>query len=48
MSIRGMVSSAGWLAFGLFVMAFWRFLPLWWVDLDAPWWRRYDHWMDGH
>jgi hypothetical protein len=37
-----------WLAFGLLVIAAWPFLPRRWVDLDAPWWSRYDHWMDGH
>jgi hypothetical protein len=35
-----------WLAFGLFVMAFWRFLPRRWLEMGAPWWRKYDGW--GH
>jgi hypothetical protein len=33
-----------WLAFGLLVMAFWRALPRRWIDMDAPWWRKYEGW----
>jgi hypothetical protein len=32
-----------WLAFGLFVMAAWPVLPRSWIDMDAPRWRKYDH-----
>jgi hypothetical protein len=33
-----------WLAFRLFVMAAWPLLPRRWIDMDAPWWRKYDGW----
>lgn len=44
--LRGMVDlsrTLSWLLFGLSVMAAWPILPRRWIDLDAPWWRRYDH-----
>ncbi len=47
--IRELARLLYWLAFGLFVMAFWLFQPRRGIDMDATWWRRFDRWWnDGH